>query len=195
LRRSGCSSATLTEAADYPQLLRTEVRAYLARRGVQIGRRRLFTSGDRLTSESGRRRPLRRLWSFGGFDLAASRLSRDAVRDVLEATPHQLDMMSDAGLLRKGAHSWTPAVELDGALDRLARLARARSSADRTAFVSLAAFSGDGGDALPRHLRDVLQGITPCATWSHISPPSLSNLFIPRALAARYRVGSDRCCS
>lgn len=175
-------------AADYPAFARSELRAFLRDRVVEIGRHCLYTTGSRLTPGPPGQRRLSKLHSWRRHDVATSRFSAAAVIELMDATPHQMELLKSVGVLKRSGQAWMPGADLDRAFVALAGTAQGRSRvASPRDLIPLADFSRRSGEALARHVHDIRSGRTSCYTWAHCTPPGLCNLFIPAEQAVRYR--------
>ncbi len=176
-------------AAEYPRLLRSEVRAFLKARVICVARRHLYAT-ERLGSAP---RPthlsLRHLRVWDSYrDLARNRFSALAIGELLRATPHQLELLKSAGVLTSLERGWRTGAELDQALQRLVEKAQRRQFGvrERRHIVPLSHISTSSGEALAMHLRDIRTGKTPCFTWPYGSAPNLASVSIPASAAASY---------
>lgn len=180
--------APRSAAADSPMFLRPELRDFVKGRVIQVGRHRLYATGTPRESASLRRRPLKHLrWWGGRGDVAGSRFSGIAVRELLDATEHQIELLKIAGVMTPARREWRTGAELDRTFEVLAGNAQSRSSVKSPRdLVPLAEISQWSGEALSRHVHDIRSGKTPCFTWAHDTPPGLANLSIPASAAAAY---------
>jgi hypothetical protein len=184
LERIGWSAAS-----EYPGLLRAELRAHLRKRCVDVGSYRLYASGARRSEAASQSMPslchLRTLRG-GRHDLWSSNFSTAAASKMLDASPHQMDVLRSVGVLPARRSNWISASALDAAFEELAAGVQRRRRTVRDDMVPLKDFSREAGDALAKHVGDVRSGRTPCFTWAQLTPPGLGNLFIPAACADRY---------
>lgn len=177
-------------AADYPTFLRSELRRYLRRRVVDIGSHCLYTTENHSRCVPPGEHQLTQLTPWSSHDVAKSRFSAAAVAKLLNASRHQLELLTNVGVLKRSRQAWMLGSSLDRAFQALAGTAQGRSSTQSPRhLVRLSSFSRHSGEALARHVHDIRCGRTPCFTWAHTTPPGLCNLFIAAAQAARYLDG------
>lgn len=168
------------DALGLPSFLQSEIKAFLRKRTIWIGRHKMVASGSSRPQDSHRdvwRARYRHLsWRH---DFSKSRFSTAAALRLLDATEHQFEVLKKCGVVARSNRSWIHAPDLNKAIEALAAKAQNRPRAKVLSdLVELSEFSGN---ALARRLNDVLSGRTPCYTWAHMTPPGLANLFIPAA--------------
>lgn len=170
---------------EMPVQFRGEVARRIQSRAIFAGHRRLFAAADlnRERSDRGGRRLklLNVTFSRGHEAFALDRMSNDALRDLFDASPHQIEVLRRVGVLPKA--SWPTAAEVDSGMALLARFARVRRPSVDREMVRLSEISVDGGPQLETHLRDVMRGRTPVVNWASKRALTLRNLFISEARA------------
>lgn len=173
-------------AADFPSFLRPELHNFVKERVIEVGRHRLYATGTPPATASLRQRTLKHLRPWGGRgDVARSRFSGTAVRELLDATEHQIELLMSAGAVTPVQREWRTGEELDHTFHVLAGNAQSRSSVKSPRdLVPLSEISQWSGEALARHVHNIRRGKTPCFTWAHCTPPGLANLCIPASAVA-----------
>jgi hypothetical protein len=175
-------------AADYPQLLRAELRKFLSTRRIRVGCRRYYIASPSSTAaKPASPSDLAHIWADGRGTLSVGtedRLSADAVRDLFDASGAQMQALQRAGVLPEG-RSWFSAAEVNAGFALLTRWTRSRSRATDADYVPLWDLGLADAGELELELQQVIAGRSPSVTWAHVRPAGLKNLFVPANTGAQ----------
>lgn len=167
-------------AAEFPPIFRAELAKFLSERTVRVGSRRYYTTGTRSNAKAAASTRLTHLWSRGAEGEAIDAgdlLSAEAVRDLFDASPAQMQALQCVGILPEN-RQWFTAREVDAGFEQLARWTRSRTPAADGEFTALWDIGITDSSELEPELRRVMTGETPTVTWRHIRPAGLGNLFV-----------------
>lgn len=167
-------------AAEFPPVFRAELTKFLSERTIRVGSRRYYTAGTRSSTKAEPSTHLTHLWSRGTAGesiVAGDLLSAEAVRDLFDASPAQMQALQRVDILPKN-RQWFTAREVDAGFEQLARWTRSRPRAPDGEFTALWDLGLTDSSELEPELRRVMTGETPTVTWRHVRPAGLRNLFV-----------------
>jgi len=168
---------------EFPLQVQAEAERLTQQRAVFAGHRRLFAASDlqrgRAAPRGQRTRHLAVTINRGHEIFGSDRLSPEAVEELFDASPYQVQALQRVGALPTG--SWPTAADVDRGMTLLGKFGRARRRSIDGDMVPLSEIGVHGGSELEAHLRDVIAGRTPVVFWNFQRTLSLRNLFIPQS--------------